>query len=351
MEFALFDRWYAAVPGPTEVNRLYANSATSDGCAANDDDKLIEGYPQRTIFESIDESSMNKTWGVYFEIAPTTLFFKYTRREENLRKFHDMTTFWDDVSSGTLPNYVWIEPNYYDEPNRPANDQHPDHDVAAGDLLFKQVYEALRNGPLWNSTLFIITYDEHGGFFDHVGPPADCPNPDNKTAYDVSPPFDFTRLGVRVPTLMISPWIPKGTVVSEPINGTHFEHSSFPATIRKWFAADQPTLTARDAWASTFDFIVDSLDAPRTDCPTTIPVASTHRAYNGNGLLPFEQIGQLPITGFQESIVKMCAALRGVPVPENLNEMEAARFCELPKCEGHLCKLNDGNFVTPSVVA
>jgi len=277
-------------------------------------------------------STANTTWSVYFEDAPTTLFFKYTRRDENLRKFHDFQAFWRDAAIGNLSNYVWLEPNYYDEgPNHPASDQHPDHDVGEGDRLFKSVYEALRNGPLWNSTLFIITYDEHGGFFDHVPPPTDCPNPDGKIAYDVDPPFDFTRLGVRVPTLMISPWIPKGTIVHEPVNGTHFEHSSMPATIRKMFAPDQPFLTKRDAWAATFDFVLDQLTEPRTDCPTTLPIAPiSHRHYSGNGLLPLHQIGTRRIGDFQQSLVKLCSAVGSGGILQNtesMTEAEAALYC------------------------
>jgi len=85
-EFAIFDRWYASVPGPTEVNRLYVYSATSDGSAANDDIRLAWGYPQRTVFENIDQSIYNRTWGVYFSEAPTAFFLKYVRSEENAKK-------------------------------------------------------------------------------------------------------------------------------------------------------------------------------------------------------------------------------------------------------------------------
>lgn len=91
------------------------------------------------------------------------------------------------------------------------NDQHPAHSIKEGERLIKNVYEALRNGPLWNETLFIINYDEHGGFYDHVPPPqVDIPSPDGiKNVVG----FKFERLGIRVPMLAISPWIEKGTLV------------------------------------------------------------------------------------------------------------------------------------------
>jgi len=91
---------------------------------------------------------------------------------------------------------------------------HPVASVLEGERLYKNVYEALRNGPLWNETLFILTFDEHGGFYDHVAPPqVGVPNPDGiNSEHD----FHFTRLGIRIPTLAISPWIPKGTLVNKP---------------------------------------------------------------------------------------------------------------------------------------
>lgn len=112
---------------------------------------------------------------------------------------------------GKLPNYVVIEQRYFDLATLPGNDDHPSHDVSEGQKFIKQVYEALRSSPQWNQILFLITYDEHGGFFDHVPPPSHgVPNPDGRVG---PPPFDFKfdRLGVRVPTVFVSPWIEAGT--------------------------------------------------------------------------------------------------------------------------------------------
>ena len=95
--------------------------------------------------------------------------------------------------TGNMPAFSWLEPNYFEAPNYPASDQHPDHDVSIGDQLIKDVYDAVRASPLWNKTALIITYDEHGGFFDHVPPPMNVPNPDGINSTD--DPFDFTRLG------------------------------------------------------------------------------------------------------------------------------------------------------------
>jgi phospholipase C len=308
-EFAIFDHWYASVPGPTEVNRLYVFSATSDGSAANDDVRLALGYPQRSVFRNIDESIYNRTWGVYFAEAPSAFFLKDTRTEENLLKFHDIRKFYTDVAAGTLPSYSFIEPRYFEIPDIPANDQHPDHDVGEGDRLMKSLYEALRASPLWTKSLFLITYDEHGGFFDHVGPPTGVPSPDGKVSHDTTPSFDFTRLGVRVPAIAISPWIKKGTVIHDPVNGTFYEHSSVVATVRKMLVPDQPFLTKRDAWAQTFEWLVDTVDAVRTDCPTTLPEAPIQRDHVPSFLPARDQMGQNTVTDLHRSFISMASAL------------------------------------------
>ena len=120
-----------------------------------------------------------------------------------------------------------------------ASDQHPDHDVRLGEALLKEVYEALRAGPLWNKTAFVVTYDEHGGFFDHVPPPhTGVPAPDDSTSYP-DRGFKWNRLGVRVPTLLISPWVAKGARIGapraseRPTPTSEFELTSIISTVRK----------------------------------------------------------------------------------------------------------------------
>jgi phospholipase C len=129
-----------------------------------------------------------------------------------LLHFHDFDLlFKKHCKEGKLPNYVVIEQRWFDLLSIPANDDHPSHDISVGQKFIKEVYETLRASPQWNEMLFIITYDEHGGFYDHVPTPATgVPSPD-----DIVGPapynFKFDRLGVRVPTILISPWIERET--------------------------------------------------------------------------------------------------------------------------------------------
>lgn len=269
-EGAVFDRWFAAVPGPTQVNRLYAHSATSNGMATNNNTRLIDGMPQRSIYEALDEAGVD--WRVYYELASEVLEFTYMRKPKNLDRMRPFEEFLHDAANGKLKPYTFIDPRFYPIGDLPANDQHPTHDVSAGDRLFKQIYEALRASPQWNQTALLITYDEHGGFFDHVPTPLNIPNPDGLVSTD--PAFDFTRSGVRIPAVVVSPWVDRNTVVhapaKRPFPDSEYELSSIPATVKALFGLPA-FLTKRDAWAGSFDDIFLQRTEPRTDMPTHLP--------------------------------------------------------------------------------
>ncbi|URE49057.1 Phosphoesterase family [Musa troglodytarum] len=209
-EFAVFDRWFASVPASTQPNRFYVHSATSHGATGNVRRDLVHGFPQKTIFDSLDEDGLS--FGVYYQNIPAVLFFKSLRKLKHLVKFHSYKlAFKLDAKLGRLPNYVVIEQHYFDVKLSPANDDHPSHDIARGQRLVKEVYQTLRASPQWNETALLITYDEHGGFYDHVPTPVTgVPNPDGIIGPDPFY-FKFDRLGVRVPTILISPWIEKRT--------------------------------------------------------------------------------------------------------------------------------------------
>lgn len=134
------------------------------------------------------------------------------RKPKYLSKFHQFDLdFKRHCKEGKLPNYVVVEQRYFDLKILPGNDDHPSHDVFEGQKFVKEVYEALRSSPQWNEMLFVIIYDEHGGFYDHVPTPVvGVPSPDGIVGPEPYN-FQFDRLGVRVPAIMISPWIERGT--------------------------------------------------------------------------------------------------------------------------------------------
>jgi len=320
-QFAVFDEWYSSIPGNTQPNRFYLHAATSAGMAANDVWKLIRGFDLKTIFESLDEVGL--TSGSYFMEVPGTLFFKYMRQPENWSKFHHYSGFKRQAAEGTLPNYVFIDPRYFDTPNAPGNDDHPSHDVSEGQRLMKDVYDTLRASPQWNETLLVITYDEHGGFYDHHPTPLyGIPNPDGLVSQRPYV-FDFERLGVRVPTVLISPWIEGGTVVHRPPSGptptSEYEHSSVHATLKKLFGL-RSFLTKRDEWAGTFEHIF-TRTTPRTDCPVTMPTPR-------GSMRRVPQDGKRLLTELQQEFVELAANLNGefVAHPEQMTVLEGSTF-------------------------
>jgi phospholipase C len=267
--FCVCDNWFSEVPGPTQPNRLYMHAATSAGHAI-DDFSLI--FDNRTIYNNLQDAGF--TWAVYsFDQNEVLEYSQVNTQKSNFKDFTQ--SFAADASSGALPNYAFIIPRFLNTKD-PANSQHPPHDARYGDNLIADVYQALRaNSAVWQQCALIVTYDEHGGFYDHVIPPSkNVPNPDGinspppgNTA-SFAPSFAFDRLGLRVPTIIASPWIAQGTVDS-----TQYQHTSVLATLKALFGLPN-FLTKRDASANSFDALFSALSAPRTDTPTTLPRAT-----------------------------------------------------------------------------
>jgi phospholipase C len=163
--------------------------------------------------------------------------------------FGTFDQFLADCQSGNLPDYSFVEPNYNDHESDSgaaiASDQHPDHHVQHGEIFINNVYNAIfENEDLWKSTALLIVYDEHGGIYDHVVPP-DCTPDDDAFAASADQTeagfgFKFERLGVRVPAILVSPWVPKNIVIPGPYqpNGRKFDHASIPATVMKFILKD-----------------------------------------------------------------------------------------------------------------
>ena len=263
--FLLFNRWFSSLPGPTIPNRAFAHFGTSFG--KTDMDLFYLGQKYKTIYERmVAEGHTAKIY--YYDPPSATLGMTFILKDQP-ELFGQFDQFQQDCASGKLPDYSFIEPNYTDHSvgagTVPAADQHPDHNVLAGEEFIASVYMSiLNNEDLWNSTLLLIVYDEHGGIYDHVPPPS-CTQ-DEFT--DAQTGFKFDRLGIRVPAILISPWIPKGRVVPDPaVDGAApmvFDHASIPATVTRRFGLDTTHRSPREAAAATFlDFL--TLDQPRTD--------------------------------------------------------------------------------------
>ncbi|KAI8899358.1 phosphoesterase [Globomyces pollinis-pini] len=264
-EFGIIDNWFASVPGPTYPNRHFLHCATAKGLTNNKQTPFF-GVDCKTTFRNLEDNQ--KQWAIYTDnpfTGTSTMLYKDMRSLFRVFKPKKFTKFDEDARNGRLPHYTYIDPNFL------KNDNHPPNSLYEGEKLVQSIYESLRNSPKWNSTLFLITYDEHGGYYDHVAPPVNIPIPDDSIVTPKAGNFKFDRLGIRIPTIAISPWIPKGTVFRTNTKNRYLEHSSVSATLKKQFNL-KSALTKRDEWALSFHDIVNHLDLPRLDCPLTMPL-------------------------------------------------------------------------------
>jgi len=251
LEFAVFTRWFSSIPGPTICNRAFAHYGTSFGRVGMD--MFYPREPFKSVYQRLlDAGRTAKIY--YYDHASSTMEVVNLLQNQPLL-FGTFPEFLIACERGELPDYSFIEPNFSDHDGdggeELANDQHPDHHVQAGELFIAQVYSAIRrNSGLWESTALLITYDEHGGIYDHVIPPNCIPDgfiaSPNDTGTGME--FRFDRLGVRVPAILVSPWIPEGTVVSDRI----FEHASIPATVTEFFVGDYEQRSPREKAAERF---------------------------------------------------------------------------------------------------
>jgi phospholipase C len=252
-QFAVCDRWFSSVPGPTFPNRAFAHGASSVGRVDMGVDWL---GMSKTIYELLHENSIDSR--IYYHDSTMAMTFKGLMNQSHYFGLFD--DFLLDCKKNRLPAYSFIEPRYANGQDPATNsffsasDQHPDHNVEQGEILIRDVFNAVwSNQALRESTLLVVVYDEHGGLYDHVAPPA-ASNPDGKNwagaANSLDPAFDFTRLGVRVPAILISPYIEKGT-----IDHTVYDHGSIISTACKLLLKNVPnaSLTDRDRHAKTFE--------------------------------------------------------------------------------------------------
>jgi phospholipase C len=284
------DRWFSSVPGPTWPNRFFVHSGTSLGHTDMPEgfDPGIHIYSQPTLYERLEDAKV--PWRIYVgDFAQTWLM---TAQWEYSSRYAWMSQFFADAAgdSSAFPAYSFIEPSYF---GARENDEHPPHDIWLGEALLARVYNALRaNAALWTSTLFVVLYDEHGGFYDHVDPATADPQgrlavaPDDHINH-----FAFNKFGVRVPALLISPWLDPG------VDHTVFDHTSLlKYATDKWKLGP---LGLRTAAAQSFATALMARATPRTNTLEPVPVPATTIAApsvglnrNQNGLLAFSQFAE-----------------------------------------------------------
>lgn len=250
-EFVTCRRWFASAPGETWPNRNYAHAATSHGQV----DIKLDFYTDRTIFELL--AQQGRSWRIYHDGPAQTWAFPRLWIQPWRHRFKKVDRLFKAIDKDELDHYSFVEPDHGLTPwDRTSSNQHPSNntdprrkgaDFLAAEKLIADVYEALRARPaVFLKTLLVVTYDEHGGFFDHVPPRPTTPPGDHVWHEGQADEFRFDRLGVRVPTLLISPWLAPG------VDDRVFDHSSVVMSLRQLFAPGSLPLTRRDAEANGF---------------------------------------------------------------------------------------------------
>ncbi|MBI3927809.1 MAG: hypothetical protein HY319_19870 [Armatimonadetes bacterium] len=310
------DNWFCGIPSQTYCNRALFHAGSSAGFLINAPFLkwvLLNDAP--TIFESL--TAAGRSWTIYYDaldILPFTRFLHYPRLRQFPNEppfFQNMVGFYVDVEAGALPDYSFIQPRFLFM----NNSYHPDYGAPAclrGEVLVNDIYQAIRmsnnaNGSNFLNTLFVITFDEGGTCFDHVPPPPVVAPGDG---YTPEYGFDFRRLGQRIPTILISPWLEQGSVIS-----TEFHATSLIRTLQQKFGLG--TLTQRDA-ASTSLQNLPFLSTPRTR--TQMPRLRLRRLSEADRAPD----GSAPLRGMAAGLVGMVhAALTGQPeFPAGVNTIQ-----------------------------
>jgi len=268
--FAIADHYHCSILGPTWPNRMYLSAATSFGKTSNVWPDLT-GYEfpagakgDAVIFDELERRHVS--WGIYSDGPPgvgvvvgTTGGTRWSHRNDSLATFYDL------AAKGQLPQVVFLDPTLgSDHPS--TNDEHPPGQIQTGQKFTSDIVHALFKSPQWSKMALFITWDEHGGYYDHVPPPAAC-KPD-----DLAPQLDmgstaqggFDRLGFRVPLIVVSPYAKKGYV-----GHATYDHTSITRFIETKFKV--PALTARDANADPLTDLFDFGNAAFA-APPDIPV-------------------------------------------------------------------------------
>jgi phospholipase C len=305
------------VPTETDANRAFSICGTSDGVENDFPPRLFHGP---TIFNGLwDETwspaNTNKHWGIYWQYRgwldlDLKIFERLCFTADKFTKVHHAVEHGQGAvdsyenllaalrNGEDIPEFCYIEPFWgwglgdadgLDFIGLQGNDYHPPTWVGAAEHDLNELYEALKQSKQWDNMLFIISFDEHGGTWDHEPPPPAL-SPDGVAEGDSS--FTFERLGVRVPTILVSPFIEPGTVFRAPSSSRYdFDHTSFIKTILQWAGTDPEFIASmgnRVANAPTFDAVLSDMRFPNTPTFSLPPRYAEESALKGPYRLPFD---------------------------------------------------------------
>ena len=265
--FVLCDHWFADVPGPTMPNRAFVHAATSQGYTYNANWKPT--FDCATLYDRINGRT-DLSWRVYYHDQNDVLELYPNIKSDPTNHVLFEHAFLQDVTRDNLPTYSFVTPAFLGRQHNAVNSMHAPADVRPAEKLVADIYSALRaNEAVWKKTLFVLVFDENGGYFDHVQPPA-AVSPDGiagRLDQSFLVPFDFKRFGLRVPAILVSPWFPAA------VDTTIYSHSTIPGSVIEAFGLPGGFLTQRDRQAAKLTqryLTVDPSRQWRTDTPEVV---------------------------------------------------------------------------------
>ena len=276
--FAISDRWFCSIPGGTDVNRAFSVTGSAfNKLGTWEGGNAYKYWPYTPHRQSIWKALWSQgitDWKIYNAVLWEECIFTYqlylkgqipTVDADPKRFLAGLDQFKKDARDGNLPAFSYLEPVWIAPSG--ATSYHPGADLVPGERALNEIYEAIKNGPGWEQTLLVITFDKNNGIYDHAPPPyAKKPWPN-----DLNNGFGYDLMGPRVPAIMVSPWIKEQSVIRAE-GETPFDSTSFAATLLHWFGIPKALwgLGDRMEAAPTFEKVLQA-SQPRQDAPTLIP--------------------------------------------------------------------------------
>jgi phospholipase C len=304
-QFAVSDAWFSSMPSATDPNRAFAFTGSALGQLNNFQNgtqytywpltphrpsiwKILwtNGFTDWKIYNSVEWMSFVHTYHLFLQGQIPSVDAAITADRASF--IDGIDQFKADARAGKLPTFSFLEPAWIATSG--TTSYHPGADPALGEQALNEIYEAIKAGPAWNETLFIITFDEHGGLFDHVPPPyAENPWPN-----DVNDGFRYDMMGVRVPAILVSPLINEHTVFRSP-TPVAYDSTSTLATLLQWYGIPRSRwcLGERTRHAPTFEGVIQR-GMPRGDAPSFTPPYDKSFPEKGEGK-PASRISDLHV--------------------------------------------------------
>lgn len=276
--YAISDAWFSSVPGGTDINRAFSVTGSAldllftwEGGANY---KNFPEYPRRQSIWKVLWSNGINDWKIYNAVEWQNYPFTYhlymqgqVPSVDNHQSDYVATVdeFLSQAKAGTLPSFSFLEPAWIAKTG--TTSYHPGADLIPGEIQLNKIYNALKEGPKWEETLFVITFSKCGGIYDHAVPPYATKPWVNDNVDD----FEYDLMGPRVPAIFVSPWIPKNTVIRSG-KEIPFDSTSFAATLLKWYGIPESRwcLGERIAEAPSFEAVFQE-DQARNDAPVLYP--------------------------------------------------------------------------------